>query len=164
MNKPLTLALSVLALLPCLSYADPYDDRVALSIQKERQQQEANYFGWIYSNNVKAQRAMNAFIAAHGGQHTEGTCEAYVGTCKGHLCMGEQKISVPVSAVVPDAGYYITDCRLDLNDGLACQIHSFLYPEKGGYVTDCYDAAGNNRRLYLGAGSVSANAKKRKKR
>jgi hypothetical protein len=162
MNKTQALLLALVSLLPSLSHADPYEERRALSIQKERQQEEANYFSWMYSHNVKAQRVIHSFIAAHGGQRTDGTCKGYVGGCRGPICSGQSEMAVAVSGIEPNAGYYLTDCRLDLNNGLACQIHSLLWPEKGGYVTDCYDAAGNERRFYLGAGKAAS--PKRKKR
>jgi hypothetical protein len=166
MTKLLLAALLALTILPS-ARADEYDDRAKLARDRQNQDTVSRYWNNVYAGNVRDLRALGGFIARNGGLVEDGSCQMMTASCQelsysGTHCSGGNYVQVPYSQINVNAAYYFISCRVNMRNGLACDVRREYFRD-GTYVASCFDAAGNSRELKFGAGAAAPRKTKRKK-
>lgn len=180
------LMVVVFSMLTCLtgsvSSADAIDDRIAYGRQKSIEAGIADSRASSYQSNARRLQGFQRFIAEHGGLVEDGNCRVslrnfveenrpYEDDRGWRESTSWRSETLPYSSVSAAGEYSLRSCRLNLRDGLACDLS--LTNESGSEgpsrQADCYDANGSYKAVrfnYLGgasAGRARQNKIKRKR-
>jgi hypothetical protein len=156
MNKPLLILFA--SLLPTIALGHTFDERASLAASRKYQETRQKWADYMYGENAKTLRVLNSLIAAHGGLAEDGACTINYGECRGiEYCSMKDNQPAAFSQLSLQGAYMIRDCKLVLNDGLACFVDVYSDKRQNAY---CYDAAGNSRTIRLGGGGAPKRRKK----